>query len=66
MISKYSNYEYMVYEDKPNNWSYKIYAPNYKKCEQTVICKSSEWFESKSEALFAVVGQISLLEKGIN
>ena len=58
---KYRIYEYVI-ENNPKNssqYDYKIFYPNYGFEE---VIKSDEYFDTETEAEFAAIGRISLLE----
>ncbi len=71
MIEKYSYYEFevnkiivMVDDKACMKYIYKIYHPDYKPCDASIIRESDEWFDTEQEARFAAIGHIDLLENG--
>lgn len=63
MRKKYSYYEYEIYQDIdcPAHWLYRIYDTNYK---NDILRESDEWYDTETEAGFAAIGHINLLENG--
>jgi len=63
MIEKYSCYEFEVFQDFNELFSYKILSEGCKPYDDGII-ESEEWFETEQEARFAAIGHIDLLENG--
>jgi hypothetical protein len=60
-MRKHGYYQYIVFEDKPNEWVYEIYTLDEK---PSLVVESDEWFDTQVQAGFAAIGHISLLENG--
>ena len=60
-MRKHGYYQYIVFEDKQNEWVYEIYTLDAK---PSLVVESDEWFDTEVQAGFAAIGHISLLENG--
>lgn len=67
MRKKQGIYEFETKLEQPQGWGYKIYTSNpvYNELWGTDLYRESEeLFDTRSEAEFAAVGHISLIENG--